>query len=257
MTVSLNTVPNQTTALDIITLALKTANVVGVGQTASAEDVNDSFRLLNMLLAQLQRRRYFVYQLQTTSKQATGAQSNTVGPTGDFNIPRPAKIESAYFRLLTTGPQPVDYPLEIIRAQEDYNKIGLKSLNAFPRYAFYDMAFPLGNLFVWPIPNNQYTIFISTMLQLQQFQTVNDTVVLPPEYAAALYWNLVPELWTFYGVTPDPTTEARVVKKAAAALDIIEEANAQIPQLAIPSALKSPSAGWFNIYGDYMVGSTP
>jgi hypothetical protein len=251
------TIPLPKTPLDIITLALKTANVVGVGQTPAAEDTNDAFNLLNMLLAQLQRRRYFVYQLVTTSKQATGAQSYTVGPGGDFNVARPAKIESAYFRLLTTGPQPVDYPLEILRSQEDYNRIGLKSLNAFPRYAFYDMAYPLGNLFVWPIPNNQYTVFISTMLQLQQFQTINDTISLPLEYEAAIYWNLVPELWTFYGIVPDQLTEERVIKKAAASLDIIEEANAQIPQLAMPAALKSPSVGWYNIYGDYMVGTTP
>ncbi|PYE21335.1 hypothetical protein C7410_115178 [Paraburkholderia silvatlantica] len=246
-------VPMPKTPGDIITLALKTANVVGVGQTAAPEDMNDSFNLLNMLLAQLQRRRYFVYQLVTTSKQATGAQSYTVGPGGDFNIPRPAKIESAFFRLLTTGPQPVDYPLEILRSQEDYNRIGLKSLNAFPRYAFYDMGYPLGNLYVWPIPNNTYTIFITTMLQLQQFNTINDTIALPPEYAAALMWNLVPELYAFYGLPPNPD----VVKKAEATLRIIEEANAAIPQLSMPAALRSPGVGWYNIYGDYMVGTTP
>lgn len=251
------TIPLPKTPLDLMTLALKAANVTGVGQTPAPEDTNDVFNLLNMLLAQLQRRRYFVYQLVTTSKQATGAQSYTVGPGGDFNIARPAKIESAYFRLLTTGPQPVDYPLEVLRSQEDYNRIGLKSLNAFPRYVYYDMGYPLGNLYVWPLPNSTYTIFISTMLQLQQFQTVNDTILLPPEYEAAIYLNLVPHLWTFYGVIPDPPTEARVTRQAAAALDIIKEANAQIPQLAIPTALKSTSGGWYNIYGDYFVGTTP
>lgn len=63
MTVALQTVPPQTTVRDIITLALKTANVLGVGQAASPEDMLDSFRLLNMLMAQLQRRRYMIYQL--------------------------------------------------------------------------------------------------------------------------------------------------------------------------------------------------
>lgn len=246
-------VPSPKTPLDIITLALKTANVVGVGQTPAAEDTNDAFNLLNMQLAQLQRRRYFVYQLVTNSLTATGAQSYTVGVGGDFNMPRPAKIESAFFRLLTNGPQPVDYPLEILRAREDYNKIALKSLNAFPRYAFYDMGYPLGNLFVWPIPNNTYQIFITTMLQLQQFNTVNDVIAMPPEYSAALMWNLVPELYAFYGLPSNPD----VVKKAEATLRIIEESNAAIPQLAIPSALKSPSTGWYNIYGDYAIGSTP
>lgn len=247
------TVPVPTTPRDIITLALKTANVVGVGQVASAEDMNDSFNLLNMLLAQLQRRRYFVYQLVTTGFVATGAQSYTVGLGGNFNIPRPAKIESAFFRQLFNNVQPVDYQLEILRSTEDYNRISLKSLNAFPRYAFYDMAYPIGNLFVWPLPSNQYEIFITTMLQLQQFANVGDTLALPPEYSAALMWNLTLELYPFYGLPVNPVVE----KKAEASLRIIEESNVAIPQLQVPPALSNNRGSTYNIYGDFMIGSSP
>ncbi|WP_433705800.1 hypothetical protein [Paraburkholderia sacchari] len=247
------TVPVPSTPSDIITLALKTANVVGVGQTPEAEDMNDAFNLLNMLLAQLQRRRYFIYQLITTGYQATGALSYTVGPGGNFNIPRPGKIESAFFRQNQNTPLPVDYPLEIIRAREDYNRISIKNLNAFPRYAFYDAAYPVGNLFIWPLPNAQYQIFITTMLQLQQFATISDTLALPPEYSAALMWNLVLELYPFYGLPENPITRG----KAEASLRIIEESNAQIPQLQMPTALRGQNTGTYNIYGDQYIGSSP
>lgn len=246
-------VPAPTTPQDIIRLALKTANVVGVGQTPAPEDTNDAFNLLNMLLAQLQRRRYFVYQLITTGLQANGAQSYTVGPGGNFDIPRPAKLESAFFRQNGGTPLPVDYPLEILRSTEDYNRIGLKSLNSFPRYAFYDMAYPIGNLFIWPLPNSTYEIFITTMLQLQQFETVNDTLALPPEYSAALMWNLTLELFPFYGLPVNPTVQ----QKAEASLRIIEESNAAIPQLQMPPALRNNRGSTYNVYGDYMIGSTP
>lgn len=247
------TVPAPTTPGDIITLALKTANVVGVGQTPEAEDINDSFNLLNMLLAQLQRRRYFVYGLTTTSFQGNNSISYTVGPGGNFNIPRPAKIESAFFRQNNTTSYPVDYPLEILRSQEDYNRISLKTLNAFPRYAFYDQAYPMGHLFVWPVPNNTYTVFISTITQIQQFNTVADQIAMPPEYSAALMWNLVLELYPFYGLPVNPV----VVGKAEASLRIIEEANVQIPQLMMPPALKNNRGSTYNIYGDFMIGSSP
>ena len=102
------TVPVPTTPRDLINLSLKTANVLGVGQVASAEDMNDAFNLLNMLMAQLQRRRYMIYQLVTLAKQATGAISYTVGPGGDFNVARPAKLESAFFRQNVQTPLPVD-----------------------------------------------------------------------------------------------------------------------------------------------------
>jgi hypothetical protein len=245
--------PVPTTPSDLITLALKTANVLGVGQTASAEDMNDSFNLLNMLMAQLQRRRYMIYQLITTAYQATGALSYTVGPGGNFNIPRPSKLESAFFRQNVQTPLPVDYPLEILRSTEDYNRISIKNLNAFPRYAFYDMAYPVGNLFVWPVPNDMYEIHITTMQQLQQFQTINDTLAMPPEYSAALMWNLTLELLALYGLPMNPVVQG----KAEASLRIIEEANTAIPQLQLPPAVRPQRGSTYNVYGDFQIGSTP
>lgn len=247
------TQPLPTTPNDIITLALKTANVTGVGQTPSAEDLNDSFNLLNMMLAQWQRKRFLVYGLTTTSLTATGATSYTVGTGGNFNIPRPNRIESAYIRLLNNTATPVDNYLEILKSQDDYNRLSLKQLNAYPRYAFYDQANPLGNLFIWPVPNNTYAIFISTLTQLQQFVTTADIIVLPPEYKAAIMWNLVLELYPFYGVPPNPM----VIQKAEASLSAISDANVQIPQLNLPVALKSNRGTTYNIYGDQMIGSTP
>lgn len=242
--------PLPTTPRDIINLALKTANVLGVGQTASAEDTNDAFNLLNMMVAQWQRRRYMVYQLVEASLQATGQQVYTVGSGGDFNIPRPSKLEFAFFRQNVGTPLPVDYPLEILRAREDYSRISIKTLNAFPQFAFYDAGNPLGNLYIWPIPNNQYEIHIVVMQQIQQFANLSDQITLPPEYKAALMWNLVLELYPFYGL---PVSDV-VRGKAEASMRIIEEANAQIPQLQMPAALRG-SSGTYNVYGDFYIGS--
>ena len=61
------------TAGSIINLALKMAGVLGVGQTASAEDSNDALTLLNQMLAQWQRQRWLVYSLDDVSFTATGA----------------------------------------------------------------------------------------------------------------------------------------------------------------------------------------
>lgn len=247
------TVPVPTTPRDLINLSLKTANVLGVGQVASAEDMNDAFNLLNMLMAQLQRRRYMIYQLVTLAKQATGAISYTVGPGGDFNVARPAKLESAFFRQNVQTPLPVDYPLEILRSTEDYNRISIKNLNAFPRFAFYDMAYPMGNLYVWPVPNSMYEIHITVMQQLQQFQNLSDQIAMPPEYSAALMWNLTLELYPFYGL---PVSDV-VRGKAEASLRIIEEANTAIPQLQLPPAVRPQRGATYNIYGDFQIGSTP
>jgi len=244
------TQPLPTTPSDIINLALKTANVIGVGQTPLAQDTNDAFNQLNMMMAQWQRRRYMVYELVTISLQATGAESYTIGPGQQFDIARPVKIEFAYFRMNAGTPLPVDYPLTVLRAQEDYDRISIKNLNAFPQYLYYDTGYPVGNIFVWPLPSNQYTIFLSVMVQLQKFNTISDQIVLPPEYLDALHWNLARRLCVVYGVPIPP----ELTGYAEASMSAIEEVNSQIPLLHMPVALRGKS-GAYNIYGDFYVGS--
>ena len=119
------------TAGSIINLALKMAGVLGVGQTASAEDSNDALTLLNAMLAQWQRKRWLVYSLDDVSFAATGAQSYTVGTGQNINITRPDRIEAAFVRLVN-GTQAVDYPLDLLGSREDYNNIALKGLSTFP-----------------------------------------------------------------------------------------------------------------------------
>jgi hypothetical protein len=54
----------------------------------------------------------------------------------------------------------VSYPLRRITSWENYAQIALKELNTWPSYFFYDGAFPYGNVYVWPIPSNQYEIHL-------------------------------------------------------------------------------------------------
>jgi hypothetical protein len=234
-----------TTPADLINLALKMSNVLGVGQTASAEDMNDAFKLMQMMLAQWQRRRYLVYHLVNYSIPATGAQFYTIGPGGNLNVPRPAKIESAFFRQVTTPvPNQPDYPLSILQAREDYDRILLKQLQSFPQYVFYDSAFPMGNLYVWPIPNGTYEVHITVMEQLQSFPNINTVIVMPPEYEEAIMYNLALRLYAMYGLPPNPV----VVKAASVALNILEAANTQIPRLRMPIGIIR--GGGYNIFGD-------
>lgn len=237
-----------TTPQDIVTQALKKSGVLGVGQTALAEDINDGFTDLNDMLAQWRRKRWLVYHLVTMSFTSTGAQSYTIGPGGNFNVAeRPDKIDSAFFRQLnTTSPNQVDYPLKIIDAREDYNRITLKGLVTFPEYLFYDSAYPTGLLYPWPvIQSGLYELFITIKEQLTAFTGLSQSIVLPPEYMAALKWNLAARLRPSYQMPPDPS----VVALAKDSLNVIRNANAQIPTLKMPAALTR--RGIYNIYSDF------
>ncbi|HEX3574569.1 MAG TPA: hypothetical protein VHU42_08225 [Rhodopila sp.] len=91
------------TAGDLVTFALRTAGVNGVGQTPLAEDAQTGLQLLANVAAEWQRRRWLVWSLTETALVSTGAQTYTVGTGGDFPIPRPDRIDSAFARQSQGG----------------------------------------------------------------------------------------------------------------------------------------------------------
>lgn len=237
--------PSISTPNDIIQLALKHTGVVGVGQTALPEDTNDAFNLTNMMLSQWNRKRWLIWNLVTTSLVSTGAQSYTVGPGGDYDIPRPDRLESAFFRQNNITPNMPDYVLEIIQSREDYNRISLKNLTAFPQYIFYDAAFPIGAVYPWPLPQqNIYSVHITTKNVIAQFTSLSQQISLPPEHFAAIFYNLCARLRPGYQLPPDQT----IVAMAKESLNVIRGANTQIPRLQMPGGLVS--RGTYDIYSD-------
>lgn len=166
------------TARDFVTLAMREAGVVGLGQTPMAEDINSCFTLLTRMLSAWQKKRWLVPNLIDVYAPGNSLVSNLIGPGQYYNSLRPDKIQSAYFKQIgggsggfdsgfdsgfdtTVGPlSNVSYPLSPIWSYEDYARIGLKRLNSWPSYFFYDGAFPYGNVFIWPVPSDQYEIHL-------------------------------------------------------------------------------------------------
>lgn len=234
-----------TTPIELINLALKQSGVLGVGQTASAEDTQDAFKIMNMMLAQWQTDRFLVYHLITTGKVCTGQISYTVGIGGDFNIPRPDRISSAYVQLTAqSAPNMVDYALTILQAREDYNRIAVKQQGSMPTALFYDSNYPLGSVYPWSVPDGQYTLFITTYAQLQQFATVADVINMPPQYEEAIMWNLAGRLRPMYGMGPEATISAL----ARASLNSLAGSNTQVPTMTMDPTLVG--RGKYNVYSD-------
>lgn len=150
-----------TTARDFITLCLKEVGISGVGQSPLAEDINDGFVLLQRMVSGWQRKRWMIPNLVTLAMPGNGLESNTVGTGGYYNYPRPDKILSGYVIQQNTGGNPVSLPLRCIFSREDYNLIAVKSLPSLPTHFFYDNAYPLGRVFLWPVPSAIYTIYLT------------------------------------------------------------------------------------------------
>lgn len=239
-----------TTAYDLCVSALKKAGITGVGQAPAATDINDAFTDLNDMLAQWQRQRWLIWTLVDSAFIANGNGGNltpfTVGTGGNFNIARPDRIEGGYFRQIVAAGLPIDYPLKILESYQDYaEKIALKTMVSFPNYACYRPDFPTGSLFVYPVPTAAlYEVHILTKAVLAQFANLTTTVLLPPEYNAAIKWNLTVRLRASYDL-PDNQTQIKLAKEG---LNIIRGANTQIGRLSLPPNLLGNGA--YNPYSD-------
>jgi hypothetical protein len=234
-----------TTPYNLISLALQDSGVLGQGQTANAMDMNNGFVRLQQMVAGWNRKRWLIYHLLTTGVVSTGAQSYTLGPNQQFNIPRTDRLESAFLRQTNSG-LPVDYPLEILQSMEDYNRIRLKTLVSFSGGIFYDSGWPTGILYPWPIPlASIYSVFITTKAELPTFTALNQDIDMPPEYEQCILFNLMVRYRIAYRLPADP----QIIGLAKDSLNILRTANAQIPRLVMPQALIY-NTGNYNIIGD-------
>jgi hypothetical protein len=232
--------PGINTTGDLITFCLKTCGVLGIGQTAQAEDSNDALVILQTTLAGWQRKRWLVPNLTDAVLLSTGAQSYTIGPGGDFDMPRPDRVISGFFRMMFTTPPHVDVPMSVIATREEYNRVTLKGLTTFPAACFYDSDWPMGILYFWPIPPAaEYEMHITVKAALPVYVGLTDPLNIPPEYMEALIYTLAVKLAMQYGLDPRPGHVAAM----SAALQTIRLANSQIPELPMPMAVVNRRGG--------------
>jgi hypothetical protein len=239
------------TAQDMCTLALKNASLLGIGQAPDPADLSDVFSLLQGMMGIWSRKRWLIWHLLDLSVPTleTAKRQYSIGPGGDYDFPRPDRLEAAYFRQFVVGPAnngggPVDFTLEIYNSMEDYATVALKFLTSWPQAVFYDAAFPFGQIYPLPIPNvpnSELHVIIKDTLN--QFPTQTTPVYLPPEYFEAIWTNLAIRVAaSFPGSNLNPLT----VGLAKAARSTIRGANAQIPRLRMPTGMVR--APLFNIY---------
>lgn len=234
---------------DIINLALRDANVVGEGQPASNTQIKDAFAKLNWMIAQWRRKRIFIYDTIDVSWIANGNNSFTIGPGGDIPLLyRPNKVNAAFLRQIydTAAGLDVDYPLVILQDRRDYNNISLKSLVTFPKYLFYDPAYPLGVVYPWPVPNpNIYEIHLMMYVEIAQFTGLSQQTNLPGEFTEAIQTNLAVRLAVQNGLVVRP----ELMMMAVQSVRTLAIGNTQVPRLRMPTYM-SGRGGIYNPYSD-------
>jgi len=227
---------------------LRVAGVLGVGQVPLAQDLDDIYLALDLLIAQWQRKRWLIYRLDELSCPVVPGQATySVGPGGDLDVPyRPADIESAYVRQsFNVGNLPVDHPLGRINTREEWGRIALKNLISWPGSFFYDPQLTTGTFYIWPIPQQTFfTLFVNVQQDINPVDFVGTpdieiTTFVPPEAEEALVWNLAARARTMWQLPPNPDINAM----ARSTLDTLRSVNFRVQQLSMPAAVLSRRRG--------------
>ena len=193
-----------TTAGDIVRGALSKILVNNVQDTISAADMVLGLDALNVMLDSWWTEKLACYAVKQENFPLTpGVGSYTIGATGDWVTTRPLKIINAFARF-----DGVDFPVPPIDRVQ-YDRIPYKSTQGIPMALFYDAAYPLGTINLYPVPQQTAgTLFFDSYLQIQSFADATTAIDLPPGYARALIFNLAVEICDDYAVTPSASMVA-------------------------------------------------
>lgn len=249
---------------DIIAFAQRRAGLLGVGQTALAQDTADAQTQLLLMLQQWRQQRWLVFRLDNVLFPLTvGKPDYTVGPataspapdvvvTGNY---RPANIQSCFLRQeVGSGPNsyPIDFPMRVLESREQWDQISLKSLLSWPSLIYYDPTVGVGNLMIWPIPmQNLFSLYIGFQQAIDMAgeagASVDFDAYLPVETQQAIVDGLAVQLCISYSVPVNPALAAA----QQASMNVLRKANFAIQPLRMPSGLrgrvrmKNPAAGFY------------
>jgi hypothetical protein len=206
-------------ALQLITRSLRLCGVAAAGETLPAEEAADGLTALNAMLDSWRIDGLLVYQIKEEAVQTlTGGQSlYTIGSGGNFAIDRPVRIERAFVRDGTS-----DYPIRVVSV-DTWSEIGDRQTTGYvPEILYYETAYPLGKIRLFPPPGSGYELYLYTWQTLQSFANLTTDLALPPGYENAIVFNLALQIAPEFGAEPS----AHVINTANEALANIKRLNA-------------------------------
>lgn len=228
------------TAFDLITSALRLAGVLANNETPSLDDANQGLSVLNDMIDAWNAERNAIFTTRSDDFPfVLGQQVYTLGTGGNFNMPRPARIDSMSSILLNDPANPVEVPIAMYTVDEWQTQVPVKVVTGtFPLICYDDGGFPFRTLNFWPIPTQQPNSCRIYSWQALGAQTLTSQVTFPPGYAEGLRYNLAVRLGAEFAA-PVSTV---VVQLAIQGLARIKTMNA--PELNLRSDLVPDPSGW-------------
>jgi hypothetical protein len=228
------------TALDLISSSLRLVNVLASGESATLSEANDSLAAFNQMIDSWNTSRLSIFTTRSDDFPfVIGQQAYTVGTGGNFNMARPARIDSMSAILLTNPANPVEQPIDMYTVEEWQTQVPVKNVpSSFPLVCYDDGGFPLRTLNFWPIPQQANDVRIYSWQALSEPATLATAITFPPGYPEAFRFNLAIRLAAEFSVAVPPAVQAIATESLAR----LKTMNA--PELKLRSDLLATNGGY-------------
>jgi hypothetical protein len=221
-----------TTALAIVSRALRKIGALAQGESVSASEAADALTELNGMVNEWSTNNLLVYANVREEFSFTASQASyTLGSGGNWSTTRPVEIWKVMLGDNTQTP-PLELPIDIITDKRLWAEIPNKDLtDAYPEKVFRFNTWPLDTLQFWPVPTTAHKAVIYSEKPLSSFSLISSTVDLPDGYENALVYNLAVRLAPEY----DKEASRTVQRIAWSTLKDIERMNSEVPTMAADS----------------------
>lgn len=222
---------------------MKAANILGEGETLTAEQGQDGLAWLNDMLDTWNAQNLMVYSRTNQTVTATAGQDTyTVGTGGTWNIARPVRLVAAYQVY-----QDISYPLDLIELPS-YDLIALKTQqNLIGRFLAWVNSYPLATAILWPVPQATQSIVLTTDNVLSSVPTLQTDLNFPPGYSETIRTNLAYRISTEYGV---PVSD-KLQSMAMQGLATIKKANWKSQPAQFEASITNPYVGLPGFYSGW------
>lgn len=223
------------------------------GDDIAQVDYARGFRSLNVMLESWSTENLACFCIleQSIVLQA-GVAQYSIGPGGTIDTSqgnqRPIRIIEGPGAAYILDSNSNSYGVDVV-TREEWNLIGNRVVtnSNFPDTLWYDPQFPTAYINVFPVPNQNNTLYFDSYSQLSNFKSLDLDINLPPGYSKALQHNLSLDLEPVY---PTAKLSQRTVIAASEAKANVKRSNSRMILAKYDPELSARGPGAYNIYTD-------
>lgn len=241
-----------TTVRKIITGAMRLIQTVQANNVPSDAEIQVGIKALNSMIDSWSNDKLMIYKLQPYYFLTTGGQQEyTLGPQGEWQIPRPMRIEEAYIDLTSNvgaGLQTTSLPISIANDSQWASIVTKRVTTQIPNILYDNGNYPNRTISLYPIPTGTITVVLWLWQPLLTFDSIDTVISLPKGYTRCIRYNLACELAPEYGREASPLVKltASNTKMALAAINSVPQYARMDPSLG----QTRPTFNW--LYGDQL-----